>query len=106
MNNRRSFFKQLALGAASFAILPSASTYERIWKPKAIVPVRYEVNLEWVNAPYEISFFWSNTNIMEESGLLLKRNPGEPSLTEGDPFPPRYVVKNGIFDYVPPYVEA
>lgn len=32
MNSRRSFFKQLIMGAASFAILPPATTYERLWK--------------------------------------------------------------------------
>jgi len=106
MNDRRSFFKQLAIGVASFAILPSAATYSRIWKPKAIVPVRYEVNLDWVNAPFEVNFRWKTANVMEKEGLLLKRKPGEPSMTEGDPFPVRFVLKNGNFVRVPAYVEA
>jgi hypothetical protein len=32
MNSRRSFFKQLLMGGAAFAILPPALTYERLWK--------------------------------------------------------------------------
>jgi hypothetical protein len=31
--NRRGFFSRLGLVTAGFAILPSATTYERIWKP-------------------------------------------------------------------------
>jgi hypothetical protein len=31
--NRRGFFSTLLPAAAAFAILPSALTYERIWKP-------------------------------------------------------------------------
>jgi len=106
MNDRRSFFKQLALGVASFAILPSAATYERIWKPKAIVPVRYEINLKWVNAPFEVNFHWKTAGVMEKEGLILKRKPGEPSLTEGDPFPPRFYLEHGKFIHVPAYVEV
>lgn len=41
--NRRSFFKQLAIGAATFTILPPATTYERVWKAKRewMVPIFY-----------------------------------------------------------------
>lgn len=52
MNTRRTFFKQIAFGAAAFGILPAATTYERIWKPKMIVPVSYhgELTLEFLDA--------------------------------------------------------
>jgi hypothetical protein len=53
--NRRSFFGKLAGAVAAFTILPSATTYERIWKPKLIEPV-WVVNPEWVTATYELSF--------------------------------------------------
>jgi hypothetical protein len=35
MTTRRSFFRSLALGAAAFAVLPSALTYRRTWKATA-----------------------------------------------------------------------
>lgn len=35
MTTRRDFFRSLALGVAGFAILPSATTYARTWKPLA-----------------------------------------------------------------------
>lgn len=56
MKTRRSFFKQLAFGVAAFGILPAATTYERIWKPKLIIPAAPELmlNPDWVNAPCQI----------------------------------------------------
>lgn len=53
MSTRRTFFKQLAGAAASFAILPAATTYERIWRPKLIEP-QWRINPAWVNAKYEM----------------------------------------------------
>lgn len=55
MTPRRTFFKQLAGLTAGFAILPAATTYERIWRPKTIEPV-WVINPEWVNATYEIGY--------------------------------------------------
>lgn len=55
--NRRNFLGKLLVGAAAFAILPSATTYARSWKPLGsgiLVP-----NPEWVNAPFEIRFMWN-----------------------------------------------
>lgn len=49
MNTRRDFFKQLALGAATFSILPGAETYSRIWRPKTIVAP------EWISADWHYS---------------------------------------------------
>lgn len=41
--NRRSFFKSFTLAASGFAVLPSAVTYARMWRPTnvRIIPVRY-----------------------------------------------------------------
>lgn len=36
MTTRRNFFRRLALGAAAFYVLPSATTYERVWRPTAV----------------------------------------------------------------------
>jgi hypothetical protein len=49
--NRRGFFSKLGLATAAFAILPSATTYERIWKPKTWI-----LNPEYENARYQILF--------------------------------------------------
>lgn len=51
--NRRSFFTKLAVAAAGFAILPPATTYDRIWKP---APRSWIINPEWEKAPYALSF--------------------------------------------------
>ena len=107
MNNRRSFLKNLCVGAAAFSILPASKTYSRIWKPRAIVPVRYEINPEWVNAPYEISYWWNGKDVRKEMGLILKRKPHEPPLDgdKGIAWPMRYTVRNGAtFEQVPPFI--
>lgn len=57
---RRDFLKTLSTAAACFTVLPAATTYSRIWKPKLIVRVRYEINPEWVNAPFEMRWFGNN----------------------------------------------
>lgn len=46
MNSRRSFFKQLLMGAASFAILPPATTYERLWKAQRQIVLPPQVNCD------------------------------------------------------------
>lgn len=107
MNSRRSFFKQLAVSAAAFSILPAAETYSRIWKPKAIVPVRYEINPDWVNATYEVSFFWNHRDIKMNTGLVLQRFPSEPpiDLEKGIQYPARYTMsRDGQFTHVPAFV--
>ena len=55
--NRRSFFKTLAVAAAGFSVLPSATTYARAkWVKQASSGI-YVVNPAWVNAPYEVAWF-------------------------------------------------
>lgn len=48
-----------------FAILPAAACYKRIWKEiaKTELPVEAVLNPEWVNAPYEIAFFYKVDSI-------------------------------------------
>lgn len=53
--NRRNFLGKLAGAVAAFTVLPSATTYERIWKPKLIEPV-WIPNPEWTTATYELRF--------------------------------------------------
>jgi hypothetical protein len=60
--NRRNFLKGLAAAAASFSILPAATTYKRSrWTKVAWVKREesgvYTINPEWVIAPYEMEFF-------------------------------------------------
>jgi hypothetical protein len=54
--NRRSFFTKLGLAAASFAILPSATTYARHWVAPTTQRVLWVPNPAWVNAPYEVAY--------------------------------------------------
>lgn len=62
--NRRSFLTNIAVAAAAFTILPSASTYQRNWvktRPNGL----WVINPEWVNAEYEVAF------VALESGLKI-----------------------------------
>lgn len=44
MNTRRNFLQQMILAGAGAMILPSATTYERIWRPKLITRIRWKIN--------------------------------------------------------------
>lgn len=104
MNSRRSFFKQLAVSAAAFSILPAAETYSRIWKPKAIVPVRYEINPDWVNAEYELCIgqWWASG---EQWKCFIKRDTGlsAPPLTISD-LPERFTMVEGTYEQIPTFI--
>ena len=52
--SRRNFLHSLGAAVATFAILPSASTYTRNWKRTD--SGLYILNPEYLNAPYEVSF--------------------------------------------------
>ncbi len=52
--NRRGFLRAVGLAAASFTILPGATTYVRRWKPSRAG--LYLPNPEWVNAEYEMAW--------------------------------------------------
>lgn len=54
--NRRNFLKNLAAAAASFAILPAATTYHRAKWVKNRSEV-WIVNPEWVEARYEVAYY-------------------------------------------------
>lgn len=71
MNTRRQFFQKLALGAAAFAILPGAKTYERIWRPKSIVPV-LAINPDYVNAEWKVEFYF-HSRAFEELGISTRQ---------------------------------
>jgi len=53
--NRRNFIGGL------FEILPAAICYKRIWKEiaKTEMPEESVINPEWVNAQYEVKFYYS-----------------------------------------------
>ena len=63
--NRRSFFAKLALGAATFTILPPATTYGRIWK------ARREVNPNWVKAEPAFTIWNEHGIIVYDSRMEL-----------------------------------
>lgn len=48
--NRRNFLRNVLVAGASFAVLPPATTYSRIWKAE-----RQIVNPDWVNAPFALT---------------------------------------------------
>lgn len=71
--NRRSFFTKLGLAAASLAILPAATTYDRKWVAPTIQTPLFVPNTAWINAEFEMSFLhspltWKMLN--EASGRL------------------------------------
>lgn len=55
--NRRNFIKSILVAGASFTILPGAG---RIWK--ATRSPLYEINPEWINAPFNPKFLLYNMN--------------------------------------------
>lgn len=67
--NRRGFFSSLARGLAAISILPAATTYARsrwvattdprgrwVRRKDFLRTGAWELNPEWVNAPYEMRF--------------------------------------------------
>lgn len=65
--NRRNFFGKLLIAGASFAILPPASTYSRIWKAERKpfwTALTAEINPAWHCAQYEISYEFLNGQIL------------------------------------------
>lgn len=97
--NRRTFFKSLAIAAAGFSILPSATSYDRKWA-KANSDL-WVPNPEYFNAPYEIAFISYEGSL---SGLLIDRERDN-SLKERpgfirDEFPLRFRTKE-IKDPIP-----
>lgn len=87
--NRRGFLRSVGLAAASFAILPGASTYVRSWKPtKAGL---YLPNPDWINAEYEL--VWMSQPMyahLPDSRIL-------PILHLREPIPVRFVKRGELF---------
>lgn len=107
--NRRGFLKSALMAAAAFSILPSATTYKRVWKQiddsPLIVP-----NPEWFTAEYEYSF------LINAGGLLNTCNDFGPHncFTLGDEYRKvtsnlwsvRYKMKDGVLQPVMPFIHA
>lgn len=65
--NRRNFIQSLLTAGASFTILPGAG---RLWKAeRAIIPA---INPAWVDAPYEVGFVMSGSQLGEWMELLKR----------------------------------
>ena len=92
--NRRSFFTKLGLAAASFAILPAATTYARKWVAPTAQCAMWVVNPEWVNAPYEMEFVQGSERVIEAS------------MCPAIKIPYRYVFENFKWRIVQPFIKA
>lgn len=92
--NRRSFFTKLALAAAAFTVLPSATTYARKWTKPSVEAVLWIPNPAWETAEWELSF----------SRFPCDQSPVFRSCT-GMSFI-RYENKDGVFQRVSEQVEA
>ncbi len=101
--NRRSFFTNIAKAAVGFAILPTATTYARNWKPVRLDSGIYTLNPEWVTASHEISFIWHPSAVN-----LFSINPSAINFTSPAPAPQiRYNLnKSGVFERVQHLIEA
>jgi len=103
MTNRRDFFKQLALGVASFTVLPSAATYSRKWV-RTPTKEMWVPNPEYVDAPYELAFIHSS-DALEVLPLLSPRGRILPNQVRID-YPLRYKVNpDGSFEVVEPTIK-
>jgi hypothetical protein len=65
--NRRGFFSKLAVVAAGFTILPSATTYARIWKPTQGL---YVLNTPEFEMPFSTRDFAGVWRFVSFSGKL------------------------------------
>jgi len=76
MNSRRSFFKQLLMGGAAFAILPPALTYVRLWKAQRqmVLPP----HIELITSRDFAAYLNSQVPIFDE--LILKSHRDYPVL--------------------------
>ena len=109
--NRRSFFKTLATAAAAFTILPSAVTYGRTWAKKTSSGI-YVVNPAWVNAPYEVGFYFQpyekflHPIVFQKGAGEVIRNPMEGRYRIDEPWPIRFasVPIEGLKP-IPPIIE-
>ena len=115
--NRRGFFKSLALLGAAAAVAPGVFVpkFEPVrWK--VVRPTIYQVNPQWVTAPYEIRFIDSpgayDLDIFKKDsfdlyGYLHERQRREAfTRYPGDPYPPRYAMKDGYLQQVPAWIPA
>lgn len=102
--NRRSFFETVGTVAGSFLILPSATTYQRIWREVAKTP-NWVVNPDYTIrtiATMEVGYYEGDRGIYPilfdnktnkiKSGKLVKC-----------PYPFRFNEKG---EYIPPMVNA
>ncbi len=119
--NRRSFFTKLGLAAASFAVLPAATTYARKWVKPAegllfqktndiLTSLNFVPNPLWETAPYQLSFVYHPGAIT----VFNKNHPGRPfayarpstNNFEGDAFAARFGFKDGEIKVVPRMIPA
>ena len=82
--NRRSFLTKSALALFGFSVLPTAKTYERIWKTQRTPS--FIINPAWETAPFESAVLFQNGIYQEVS------------------YPMRYVLENGVFRSVAPFI--
>lgn len=113
--NRRSFFKSLALIAGAAAAAPQVfvpkfePVHWRVIKPEPYKSFYYEINPEWIAAPYEMAFV-SALNSPNFSSLAIeqaqfrRRPPGDEGLYALDRLPLRFREENGVLVRVNPFI--
>ena len=80
--NRRGFFKTLSAAVATFAILPSATTYGRKWVKQGEI---YVPNPAYFNARYEIKWFVRGDSVIGDPiQPIIHNRMFEPFLPTGD----------------------
>lgn len=77
MNTRRSFFKQLGILVPAFSILPSALTYERIWKPAPAIPPIAQISDRDVYAYYSKHYYGKWKFIVRENDAIVVQVEGK-----------------------------
>lgn len=97
--NRRSFFTKLGLVAASFAILPSAATYARNWKPASATSFMLVPNPDWEAAGFEMSFAWHPLAFESIGANVYSMKAAEQF------FAKRFDVREGKRIWVEPYLK-
>jgi hypothetical protein len=84
--NRRGFFSRLGLVTAGFAILPSATTYERIWKP--VTGVLTPLNPEMTFSERDFYGKWKFLTVfIPRTSLFEFATALQPPTNQHDPYP-------------------
>lgn len=107
--NRRNFLTGIIAASVSAAILPSASTYSRVWK-KTKQGI-YVWNTEYVNAKYEIGFKFVKQGEFAMVHVDREAPPEDAMQLNFPPFVEKYAIrfntiKDGKIVQIQPFIEV